>query len=99
MLAPTNHQSVPVVPWLHSSKISGPVFRDRESAAARTTSPQRQLSTKAFASVLRHIPPKGSIKRHRFVRAETHPSKDDAVAFAIVKGKQIIDEQGERIFG
>jgi hypothetical protein len=40
----------------------------------------------------------GGVKEHRFVRAETHPSKDDAVAFAIVKGKQIIDEQGERIF-
>ena len=41
----------------------------------------------------------GGMKEHRFVRAETHASKDDAVAFAIVKGKQIIDEQGERIFG
>lgn len=38
------------------------------------------------------------VKEHRFVRAETHPSKDDAIAFSIVKGKQIIDEQGERIF-
>jgi len=39
------------------------------------------------------------MKEHRFVRAETHPSKDDAAAFAIAKGRQIIDEQGERIFG
>jgi hypothetical protein len=39
------------------------------------------------------------MKEHRFVRAETHPSKDDAAAFAITKGKQIIDEQGNRIFG
>ena len=39
------------------------------------------------------------IREHRFVRAETHPSKDDATAFAITKGKQIIDEQGDRIFG
>jgi hypothetical protein len=39
------------------------------------------------------------VKEHRFVRAETHASKDDAVAFSIVKGKQIIDEQGEHIFG
>lgn len=39
------------------------------------------------------------MKEHRFVRAETHPSKDEATAFAIVKGKQIIDEQGDRIFG
>jgi hypothetical protein len=38
-------------------------------------------------------------KEHRFVRAETHASKDDAAAFAIAKGKQIIDEQGDRIFG
>ncbi len=39
------------------------------------------------------------MKEHRFVRAETHPSKDDAAAFAIAKGRQIIDEQGERMFG
>ncbi|HEX6958635.1 MAG TPA: HlyU family transcriptional regulator [Ferrovibrio sp.] len=38
------------------------------------------------------------VKEHRFVRAETHPSKDDAAAFAIAKGKQIIDERGDRIF-
>jgi hypothetical protein len=38
------------------------------------------------------------MKEHRFVRAETHASKDDAATFAIAKGKQIIDEQGDRIF-
>jgi hypothetical protein len=38
------------------------------------------------------------VKEYQFVRAETHPSKDDASAFAIVKAKQIIDEQGDRIF-
>ena len=40
----------------------------------------------------------GSVKEHRFVRAETHPSRDDAAAFAVQKGRQIIDQQGERIF-
>ena len=40
----------------------------------------------------------GGRKEHRFVRAETHASKDDAEAFSIAKGKQIIDEQGDRIF-
>jgi hypothetical protein len=39
------------------------------------------------------------VKEHRFVRAETHPSKDDAAAFAVTKGKQIIDQQGDRAFG
>jgi hypothetical protein len=41
----------------------------------------------------------GSDRReHRFVRAETHATLDEAVAFSIAKGKQIIDEQGERLF-
>jgi hypothetical protein len=38
-------------------------------------------------------------KEHRFIRADTHPSRDDAIAFAIAKGKRIIDEQGDRVFG
>ena len=39
------------------------------------------------------------VKEHRFVRAETHPSRDDAAAFAVQKGRQIIDQQGDRVFG
>ena len=39
------------------------------------------------------------VKEHRFIRAETHPSKDDAAAFAVTKSKQIIDQQGDRVFG
>ncbi|HUA51625.1 MAG TPA: HlyU family transcriptional regulator [Candidatus Sulfotelmatobacter sp.] len=38
------------------------------------------------------------VKQHRFIRAETHPSADDAVAFAVTKGKQIVDQQGDRMF-
>ena len=38
-------------------------------------------------------------KEHRFIRAETHPSQDDANEFAITKAKQIIDQQGDRMFG
>jgi hypothetical protein len=38
------------------------------------------------------------VKEHRFVRAETHESRDDAAAFSIAKGKQIIDERGDRVF-
>ena len=40
----------------------------------------------------------GEVKEHRFVRAETHSSHEEAVAHSIVKAKQIIDEQGDRIF-
>ena len=38
-------------------------------------------------------------KSHRFIRAETHPSLDDAIGFATTKAKQIIDQQGDRLFG
>jgi hypothetical protein len=38
------------------------------------------------------------VKEHRFIRADTHPSRDDAIAFTIQKAKQIIDLQGDGIF-
>ena len=38
------------------------------------------------------------VKEHRFVRAETHASRDDAAEFAVAKGKQIIDQQGDAMF-
>ncbi len=40
----------------------------------------------------------GEVKEHRFIRAELHPSREDAIAFSIAKARQIIDEQGERLF-
>jgi hypothetical protein len=50
------------------------------------------------AGVIEKDSPDG-VKEHRFVRAETHPSRDAAVAFSIAKGKQIVDQQGDRVFG
>ena len=41
----------------------------------------------------------GERKEHRFIRAELHPSQEAAVEFSTAKAKQIIDEQGKRIFG
>jgi hypothetical protein len=40
----------------------------------------------------------GERKEHRFVRAESHPSVEQAVEFSITKAKQMIDYQGDRIF-
>ena len=39
------------------------------------------------------------MKEHRFVRAEMHSSREAAVEFSIAKARQLIDEQGERLFG
>src|SRR5262245_51792372 len=38
------------------------------------------------------------VRTHRFVRADTHPTREAAISFAISKAKQIIDLQGDRIF-
>ena len=40
----------------------------------------------------------GVVKEHKFVRADRFSSKEDVVSFSLAKGRQIIDEQGERIF-
>jgi hypothetical protein len=41
----------------------------------------------------------GVRKEHRYVRADRFASLDEATEFALSKGRQIIDEQGERLFG
>mgnify|MGYP001034127387 CR=1 FL=1 len=41
----------------------------------------------------------GEHKTHQFVRADRISSKDDLVPLALAKGRQIIDEQGEGLFG
>jgi hypothetical protein len=41
----------------------------------------------------------GVLKEHRFVRADRFASLEDAVDVSLRKGQQIVDEQGERIFG
>jgi hypothetical protein len=41
----------------------------------------------------------GQRKERRFVRADRFASREEAAKLAIEKGRQIIDEQGERLFG
>jgi len=38
------------------------------------------------------------VRTHSFIRADTHASREDAIAFVVAKAKQIIDMQGDRIF-
>lgn len=40
----------------------------------------------------------GELKIYKFIRADKFSSKDDAAAAALGKGRQIIDEQGDRVF-
>ena len=41
----------------------------------------------------------GEERTHRLIRADIFQSRDEAARVAITKAKQMIDEQGERIFG
>ncbi|MBV2143973.1 hypothetical protein KUG47_10760 [Falsochrobactrum sp. TDYN1] len=41
----------------------------------------------------------GELKEHRFVRADRCPGIEDAASITLNKGRQIIDERGEHIFG
>lgn len=41
----------------------------------------------------------GVAKEHRFIRADRFAAKEDAIDVTLRKARQLIDEQGERIFG
>jgi hypothetical protein len=38
-------------------------------------------------------------KEHRFVRADTHSSEEDASRLMVQKAQRLIDEMGDRLFG
>ena len=59
--------------------------------------PYRAKDQYQTAGTIEKDTPEG-VKEHRFVRADTYPNRDDAIAFTISKAKQIIDQQGDRIF-
>jgi hypothetical protein len=59
--------------------------------------PYRNNGGYQTAGIIEKDTPEG-VKEHRFIRADTHQGRDDAIAFAISKAKQIIDLQGDRIF-
>ena len=40
----------------------------------------------------------GELKSHRFVRADRFPGVAEAADFTLVKGQQLVDQQGESIF-
>ncbi len=59
--------------------------------------PKRQGSGWVTAGIIRKTVEDES-KEQRFVRADTHSSREDADAFSIRKAQQIIDEQGVNLF-
>ncbi len=62
-----------------------------------TPAPYRTSGGYQTAGTIEKDGPDG-VRTHRFIRADTHTSREDAIAFATAKAKQIIDLQGDRIF-
>jgi hypothetical protein len=87
------------------ARLSGPSGAAEEPAAPTVEyngyrirpTPYRSNGHYQTAGVIEKDFPDGT-KEHRFVRADTHPGREDAVAFTISKAKQIIDLQGDRMF-
>ncbi len=40
----------------------------------------------------------GQVREHHLIRADTFQDKEQAASAAIAKARQVIDEQGERLF-
>lgn len=40
----------------------------------------------------------GEVKEHRFIRADRFGILDDATEFSLQKARQLVDEQGDRMF-
>ncbi len=40
----------------------------------------------------------GVVREHRFIRADRFGSQEEASDFSLSKGRQLVDEQGERMF-
>jgi hypothetical protein len=41
----------------------------------------------------------GVLKEHKFIRADRFASLDDAIEVSLKKGVQLVDEQGDKVFG
>jgi hypothetical protein len=88
------------------------LFGGESSATAAETKPKKQIEYNGFT--VKATPYKeggqwqtcgtvsktigGTVKEHRFIRADRFGDEDSAADHAIIKGQQIVDQVGERIF-
>ena len=86
------------------SSLTGPGSGEPPAAAVEykgyriRPAPYRNGSAYQTAGAIEKDTPEG-LKTHAFVRADTHARHEDAVAFTIGKAKQLIDMQGDQLFG
>jgi hypothetical protein len=87
------------------SRISGEASAGPEAVAAEVEYKGYRIRPASYknngqyqtSGTIRKDTPEG-VKEHKFIRADTYASLDDANAFAVLKAKQLIDQQGDRMF-
>jgi hypothetical protein len=62
-----------------------------------TPAPIREGGTYRVAARIEKATDEG-VRRHDLIRADTTASPDEATAISLAKARQIIDEQGDRLF-
>ena len=88
------------------------LFGGRSSSEASAATPRRQVEYNGFliaatpykeggqwqtcGTVSKTID--GAVKEHRFIRADRFSDEEAAADHAILKGQQIVDQLGERVF-
>lgn len=84
-------------------KLVGPGGAEKTAAAVEyegytiQPAPKSQGGQFLTAGVISKAFPDG-VREHRFIRADTHTSHDAACEHAVFKARQIIDEQGDKLF-
>ena len=88
------------------------LFGGGESAEPAAAKPKRQIEFEGYT--IKATPYKeagqwqtcgvvskaveGAVKEHRFIRADRFADEDQAAEHAIIKGKQLVTQVGERMF-
>lgn len=80
-----------------SGEAAGPVQSAEHKGYRIEARPYRESGQFQVAGVI--IKGDGEARReHKFIRADRFPTVDEAADFALVKARQIIDQQGDRLF-
>ena len=70
---------------------------EHEGFTIRAT-PYKDGGQYQLCGVIEKAAPDGTMRSHRFVRADRFPDAQTAGEMALIKGRQIIDYEGERLF-
>lgn len=80
------------------SKAEGPVSQIEHNGFVIRATPMKEGNEYLLCGVISKEVD-GVIREHQFIRADRFPSADTAIEITFQKGRKIIEEQGDRMFG